>query len=153
MQRTQRILNYLPALLAYFALSVPSGLGIYWVTNNLLSTLSTVGIRQYFKSNPNAGFDIDIEKMSRKLFTVNANPIWGYRYIKSCIQLISYESTPMHTLSDLRNRSPPFVFKATCPIYFSKIIWIQFSSREEMIEEAKANLKPTKTPLIPADFV
>lgn len=51
-QRTQRILKYLPWMLGYFALSVPSGLGVYWVTNNFLSTATTAGIKEYFKLNP-----------------------------------------------------------------------------------------------------
>lgn len=48
----QRILKYLPVLLGYFALSVPAGLGVYWVINNILSTVTTGGIREYFKRNP-----------------------------------------------------------------------------------------------------
>ena len=51
-QRTQRILKYLPWMLGYFALSVPSGLGVYWVTNNFLSTATTAGIKAFFKANP-----------------------------------------------------------------------------------------------------
>ena len=51
-QRTQQILRYLPLLIAYFSLSVPSGLGVYWITNNVLSTVSTAGIKAYLKANP-----------------------------------------------------------------------------------------------------
>jgi YidC/Oxa1 family membrane protein insertase len=51
-QKTQRILKYLPLVLGYFALSVPSGLGVYWVINNFLSTATTGGIKEYFKANP-----------------------------------------------------------------------------------------------------
>ena len=48
----QRFLKYLPLMIAYFSLSVPAGLGVYWVTNNLLSTATTAGIKAYFKTHP-----------------------------------------------------------------------------------------------------
>lgn len=41
-------LKFMPLLIGWFALNVPSGLGVYWVTNNLLSTAQTVYIRQKF---------------------------------------------------------------------------------------------------------
>ena len=49
---TQRILKYLPLMLGYFSLSVPAGLGVYWITNSVLSTVTTAGIKEYFKRNP-----------------------------------------------------------------------------------------------------
>lgn len=48
----QRFMKYLPLLIAYFSLSVPAGLGIYWITNNILSTATTAGIKAYLKANP-----------------------------------------------------------------------------------------------------
>lgn len=51
-QKSQAILKYLPLMLSYFSLSVPAGLGVYWIINNLLSTFSTLAIKQYFKANP-----------------------------------------------------------------------------------------------------
>jgi hypothetical protein len=36
-----QVLKYLPLMIAYFSLSVPSGLGVYWVVNNILSTVSS----------------------------------------------------------------------------------------------------------------
>lgn len=78
-QRTQQILKYLPLLLAYFSLSVPSGLGVYWVTNNLLSTVTTLSIKEYFKKNPIKAPEIDLEQTMKTL--VNSPyyyPDWGY---------------------------------------------------------------------------
>jgi len=46
MQQTQKILAFLPFLVGWFSLNVPSGLGVYWVVNNLLSTGQTVAIRK-----------------------------------------------------------------------------------------------------------
>ncbi|KAI5084324.1 hypothetical protein GOP47_0000493 [Adiantum capillus-veneris] len=37
-KNTQAILKFLPLMIGYFALSVPSGLSLYWLTNNILST-------------------------------------------------------------------------------------------------------------------
>jgi YidC/Oxa1 family membrane protein insertase len=45
-QQSQAILKFLPFMIGYFSLSVPSGLGLYWMTNNIVTTLSTVLIRQ-----------------------------------------------------------------------------------------------------------
>ena len=38
-------LKFMPLLIGWFSLNVPSGLGVYWVTNNLLSTAQTLYIR------------------------------------------------------------------------------------------------------------
>jgi len=46
MQQTQKILQFLPLLIGWFSLNVPSGLGVYWVINNLLSTGQTIAIRK-----------------------------------------------------------------------------------------------------------
>ena len=61
-------------------MSVPSGLGVYWVTNNLLSTGSTVAIKQYFKQNP-PNFKVDLDTLADSQMTAYLNPVWGYRYI------------------------------------------------------------------------
>jgi len=44
-KQTQQVLQFLPLLFGYFALSVPSALSLYWVTNNVLSTAQTVGVK------------------------------------------------------------------------------------------------------------
>merc|ERR1711988_349118 len=44
-QQSQAILKFLPFMVGYFALNVPAGLGIYWITNNIFTTLTTLGIR------------------------------------------------------------------------------------------------------------
>ncbi|XP_078169859.1 ALBINO3-like protein 1, chloroplastic isoform X2 [Carex rostrata] len=38
----QTITKFLPLLIGYFALSVPSGLSLYWLTNNILSTAQQI---------------------------------------------------------------------------------------------------------------
>lgn len=83
-QRSQQILKYLPLMLAYFSLSVPAGLGVYWVTNNLLSTVSTLSIKAYFKRNPVDIDSIQLENIAEKaglaLPGVGSKlyPEWGY---------------------------------------------------------------------------
>lgn len=73
-QKTQAVLKYLPVLLAYFALSVPAGLGVYWITNNVLSTVSTVSIKEYYKRNQK-DLEFDIDKM---ITSPDYQPSWGY---------------------------------------------------------------------------
>ena len=68
----------MPLLLGYFALSVPSGLGVYWVVNNCLSTATTVSIKEYFKRNPVAIEKIDIDELANSQQSVYYNPAWGY---------------------------------------------------------------------------
>jgi YidC/Oxa1 family membrane protein insertase len=38
-------LKYLPLLIGWFSLNVPSGLGVYWIINNFVSTATSVFIR------------------------------------------------------------------------------------------------------------
>ena len=45
-QQSQAILKVLPLMIGWFSLNVPSGLGLYWMTNNILTTLTTVLIRK-----------------------------------------------------------------------------------------------------------
>lgn len=47
-QGVQRVLKFMPLLIGWFSLNVPSGLGVYWVTNNILSTAQTLFIRSRF---------------------------------------------------------------------------------------------------------
>jgi len=44
-QQSQAILKFLPLMIGYFSLSVPSGLGLYWLTNNVVTTATTLAIR------------------------------------------------------------------------------------------------------------
>jgi YidC/Oxa1 family membrane protein insertase len=77
--QTQRILKYLPLLLGYFALSVPAGLGVYWVVNNILSTVTTFSIKQYFKANPPPLDKINIDDLANSQNAVYYSPVWGYK--------------------------------------------------------------------------
>ncbi|GAB5030565.1 Hypothetical protein NocV09_00302320 [Nannochloropsis oceanica] len=58
--QTQRILKYLPLMVGYFSLSVPSGLGLYWITNNLISTAISLTIKEKFARNPIV-IDVDVD--------------------------------------------------------------------------------------------
>ncbi|XP_051122168.1 ALBINO3-like protein 1, chloroplastic [Andrographis paniculata] len=46
LKSSQAITNFLPLMIGYFALSVPSGLSLYWFTNNILSTAQQVWLRK-----------------------------------------------------------------------------------------------------------
>jgi len=45
-------LRILPFLLGWFALNAPSGLGLYWVFNNILTTATTVGVKKIVEKPP-----------------------------------------------------------------------------------------------------
>lgn len=47
-QQANNFLKFMPLLIGWFSLNVPSGLGIYWVTNNVLSTAQTAFIKSRF---------------------------------------------------------------------------------------------------------
>ncbi|CAK9194953.1 unnamed protein product [Sphagnum troendelagicum] len=51
-KNTQLILKFLPLMIGYFSLSVPSGLSLYWFTNNILSTAQQVYLRQLGGAKP-----------------------------------------------------------------------------------------------------
>ncbi|EEF47589.1 conserved hypothetical protein [Ricinus communis] len=46
MKSSQAITQLLPLMIGYFALSVPSGLSLYWLTNNILSTAQQVWLQK-----------------------------------------------------------------------------------------------------------
>ncbi|CAN1295401.1 ALBINO3-like protein 1, chloroplastic [Linum perenne] len=43
---SQAVTKFLPLMIGYFSLSVPSGLSLYWFTNNVLSTLQQVWLQK-----------------------------------------------------------------------------------------------------------
>ncbi|KAJ0979458.1 hypothetical protein J5N97_014932 [Dioscorea zingiberensis] len=46
------VFKFLPLMIGYFSLSVPSGLSIYWLTNNILSTGQQVWLRKLGGAKP-----------------------------------------------------------------------------------------------------
>ena len=51
-QTTQLVFKFLPLMLGFFALQVPAGLTIYWVTTNLFTLTQSLAVRAYFAANP-----------------------------------------------------------------------------------------------------
>ncbi|KAK7262441.1 hypothetical protein RJT34_30014 [Clitoria ternatea] len=51
-KNTLLIFKFLPLMIGYFSLSVPSGLTIYWFTNNVLSTAQQVWLRKFGGAKP-----------------------------------------------------------------------------------------------------
>lgn len=49
--QTQNILKFIPLMIGYFSLNVPSGLTLYWFTNNLVTTGQQVWLRRQFAAN------------------------------------------------------------------------------------------------------
>ena len=48
-QQTQFILKFIPLMIGWFSLNVPSGLTLYWLTNNVITTAQQVYLRNKFK--------------------------------------------------------------------------------------------------------
>ncbi|XP_043724823.1 ALBINO3-like protein 1, chloroplastic [Telopea speciosissima] len=46
LKSSQAITKFLPLMIGYFALSVPSGLSLYWLTNNILSTAQQIWLQK-----------------------------------------------------------------------------------------------------------
>ncbi|KAM0984279.1 hypothetical protein ACFX14_011853 [Malus domestica] len=44
---SQAITKFLPLMIGYFSLSVPSGLSLYWFTNNILTTAQSVWLQKF----------------------------------------------------------------------------------------------------------
>ncbi|XP_030541927.1 ALBINO3-like protein 1, chloroplastic [Rhodamnia argentea] len=47
LKSSQAITKFLPLMIGYFSLSVPSGLSLYWLTNNILSTAQQVWLQKF----------------------------------------------------------------------------------------------------------
>ncbi|KAH9318495.1 hypothetical protein KI387_020264, partial [Taxus chinensis] len=56
---TQAALKFLPLMVGYFSLSVPSGLSLYWLTNNILSTGQQVWLRMLGGAKSSVRQDFD----------------------------------------------------------------------------------------------
>ncbi|KAK4376970.1 hypothetical protein RND71_003266 [Anisodus tanguticus] len=61
-KNSQAITKFLPLMLGYFSLSVPSGLSLYWFTNNILSTAQQVWLQKF------GGAKIPVLKLSDDTF-------------------------------------------------------------------------------------
>ena len=48
-KQTQAILKFLPLMIGWFSLNVPSGLTLYWLTNNVLSTAQSLWLKATIK--------------------------------------------------------------------------------------------------------
>mmetsp|Transcript_12754 Transcript_12754/g.17833 ORF Transcript_12754/g.17833 Transcript_12754/m.17833 type:complete len:473 (+) Transcript_12754:2-1420(+) len=44
--------KFLPIIFGYFSLNVPSGLAVYWVANNIVTTGTNIALKQKFKNDP-----------------------------------------------------------------------------------------------------
>ena len=51
-QISQGLINNLPFIVAFFAINVPAGLGLYWIINNILTTVITIVVKKQFADQP-----------------------------------------------------------------------------------------------------
>lgn len=52
LEKSQRIIKFLPFMIGFFSLQVPAGLTIYWFTSNLFTLGQSVAVKSYYKANP-----------------------------------------------------------------------------------------------------
>ena len=48
------------------------------ITNNILSTVCTSGLKKYFKENPLEAGDINVDELAAQFNSAFFNPTWGY---------------------------------------------------------------------------
>lgn len=76
-QSSNAVLKFLPLMVGFFSLNVPSGLCIYWIINNIVTTASTLYIRQSVLSSQPAptmgGAQLDFPPPPKKS-TVASDP-------------------------------------------------------------------------------
>ncbi|OMO81522.1 Membrane insertase OXA1/ALB3/YidC [Corchorus olitorius] len=66
MKSSQALTKFLPLMIGYFALSVPSGLSLYWLTNNILSSAQQVWLQKLGGAkNPAKQLNDDIIKQEQ----------------------------------------------------------------------------------------
>jgi len=72
-QEQPSYLKFLPLLIGYFSLNVPSALGIYWLVNNIITTVFTVQIRNGLETaaavTPSAGGGTSVIEPPSTTFT------------------------------------------------------------------------------------
>ena len=56
---TALVLRFLPFMLGWFAMNAPAGLGLYWVFNNILTTVSTVSVKKLVEK-PEVNIAVDL---------------------------------------------------------------------------------------------
>lgn len=66
MKTSQTITKLLPLMIGYFALSVPSGLSLYWLTNNILSSAQQIWLQKMGGAN-NLAKKINYEVLKEEL--------------------------------------------------------------------------------------
>ncbi|GJR31686.1 albino3-like protein 1, chloroplastic [Tanacetum coccineum] len=80
MKTSQAITRFLPLMIGYFALSVPSGLSLYWLTNNVLSSAQQIWLQKMGGAN-NPAKKINYEVLKEELPKVQ-EPVFPTTSIK-----------------------------------------------------------------------
>ncbi|XP_044491431.1 ALBINO3-like protein 1, chloroplastic isoform X1 [Mangifera indica] len=75
---SQALTSFLPLMIGYFSLSVPSGLSLYWFTNNILSTAQQIWLQKFGGAkNPMRQFSDTIKEeqleTQKLISTLNSN--------------------------------------------------------------------------------
>lgn len=73
-QQANVILKFLPFMIGWFALNVPAALGVYWVVNNVVTTASTLYVRNTMPKIEPVGGDGTAAATMQSSTTVDFNP-------------------------------------------------------------------------------
>lgn len=95
MGNSMKVMNVvLPLMSAFISLSVPAGLGLYWVCNGVFQIIQQVGVNAYFKSvDVNDIIKGNVEKMNKKKERKGIDPN----------KVASFASTNTKTISSKTN--------------------------------------------------
>ena len=64
---------------------------------NVLSTLTTVSIKEYFKKNPLSAGDISVDDLAAQFNSAYYNPTWGYKSKAEIVEQAKENARPDRT--------------------------------------------------------
>jgi YidC/Oxa1 family membrane protein insertase len=118
-QQTQAILKFLPLMIGWFSLNVPSGLTLYWFTNNLITTAQQLYLRRSFQAAQGvvgggaaaagAVVDVEAQEVEKK---PSGEAAWRLCSSKKCFRLCSLVFSPW----------PPLVLAVLSPVCAARAI-------------------------------
>jgi len=111
-QQTQAILKFLPLMIGYFSLNVPSGLTLYWLTNNFVTTAQQLYLRRKFdagnvvSASDRVGGGSSSTLMNSPTTEVNDRPSGKDMNARRPSKTIDIEATTVETSSSSPSSAP-----------------------------------------------
>lgn len=110
-QQTQAILKFLPLMIGYFSLNVPSGLTLYWLTNNFVTTAQQLYLRRKFDagniaSSASGGVSSSTAFMNSPTTEVDDRPSGKEMNARRSSKTIDIEATTVSSSSTSSSAAP-----------------------------------------------